>query len=239
MEKRKCLTFLFCLILCYSLFQHTARAQSSSQASIFSQGSITYSPSNVNLAVIPDTWGQYDLFGRIVYGADPQICFLDNNVTHNGHVSIRLDPHTDNDVNTARECDGTWYPAKPGDHIVAKCWMKIDSLPGYIFDPNNYLTWKGARIGIDFYGVNGYIDGVSGPHGTIPQPDVDTMANYVPWGTQGWVQRTIDFILPSTVNDAGGVPQIPTSIVMWAQVLKAADVGNGWFADAELYINPT
>ena len=243
MEKRECLAFLFCLILCYSLFQPTARAQSSSQISLSSQGSITYSPLNVNLAVIPDDWGQYNLFGRVVYSQDPQIIFLDNSVTHNGHVSIRLEPHTVNDVNFAREVDCEWYNVKPGDHIVAKCWMKIDNLPGYLgLDPNDLSTWKGARIGIDFYGANGYINGVSGPHGTLPQPDADIMANYVPWGTEGWVQRTIEFYVPSTVPIdpyyREGNPEVPTSIVMWMQVTNPTDSANAWFADAELYINP-
>jgi hypothetical protein len=41
MEKRKCLAFILCLTLCYSLFQLTARAQSPSH-SISSQGNITY-----------------------------------------------------------------------------------------------------------------------------------------------------------------------------------------------------
>lgn len=178
-----------------------------------------------NLAVIPDDWG-------LAYGPGPQIIFLDYDVVRTpGKPSIRLEPHTAADVNAARECDGTWYPAKPADHILMKCWMKIDSNP---------TGSRGARIGMDFYGANGYITGVSGAHGIIPQPDADVIANFVPWGTVGWSQRTIDFILASAyVSEVDGTLQIPTSVVMWAQVERPSDVGNGWFADAELYINPS
>lgn len=69
MEKRKCLTFLFCLILCYSLFQHTARAQSSSQISISSQGSIARASETLLRAVgtkLYDSAGEVYLKGVIV-----------------------------------------------------------------------------------------------------------------------------------------------------------------------------
>jgi hypothetical protein len=233
MEKRKCLTFLFCLILCYSLFQHIAKAQSSSQASIFSQGSITYSPSNVNLAVIPSDWS-------LTYGSGPQIIYLDYNVTHNSYVSIRLEPHTANDVNVARECDGTWYPTKSGDHIVAKCWIRTDnSTPAENADP-----YHGGRIGIDLYGPLG-----DGQHITIldsyPHDGQEHLESMVRWGTSVWTLRTWDIIIPSTVytQDVMGRTIPPTQItyfVLWAQAMQGAITsGNAWFADAELYINPT
>jgi hypothetical protein len=246
MEKRKCLTFLFCLILCYSLFQHAARAQSSSQATISSEGSITYSPSNVNLAVIPDNWS-------LTYGSGPQIIYLDYNVTHNDHVSIRLDPHTDNDVNYARECDCTWYLVQPGDHIVASCWIKTD--PSQLGDTD---PASGGRIGIDLWytddppnwgSVNYILWGIS--EATYYNPhDYDAgVANYVHWGTSTWTQRTIDFIVPDvyfTYDYMTGQtisPVKPNVICMWMQVWSSTygstDPGLVWFADAELYINPT
>jgi hypothetical protein len=204
--------------------------------SISSEGSITYSPSNVNLAVIPDDWS-------LTYGSGPQIIYLDYSVTHNGHVSIRLEPHTANDVNTARECDGTWYAVKLGDHIVAKCWMKID-------DNGDRDPYSGARIGIDLYnqqnGHNYLLYGIQGP--TYPTTSEGERDNYVGWGTVGWVQRTIDFIIPSTYftyDYLSGQTIPPTqvsSIVMWMQVWSGTyggtEQGNAWFADAELYINP-
>lgn len=232
MEKRKCLTFLFCLILCYSLFQHAARAQSSSQASISSQGSITYSPSNVNLAVIPDDWS-------LTYGSGPQIIYLDYSVTHNGHVSIRLDPHTNNDVNYARECDGTWYDVKPGDRIVAKCWILCGD--SGIGDTNPY---DGARLGIDLYAHTSQGYGIVDSYPHSGQEHLDSM---VCWGTNTWTQKVWDIIIPSTyytkVNRGAGPidcdPVQVDSMVLWLQVMTPTDPGLAWFADTELYINPT
>jgi hypothetical protein len=243
MEKRKWLTCLFCLILCYSLFQHIARAQSSSQASVFSQGSITYLPSNVNLAVIPDDW-------NIGFGNGPQIIFLDYTVVHTlGKPSIRLEPHTSADVNTARECDGTWYPVKPGDHIVAKCWIKTDnSTPTENADP-----YHGGRIGIDFYAPlgNGHITIVDGLPGNVNpyfgDPGANHLAAMVHWNTSVWTLKTWDIIIPSVIytKDVLGntIPATPiTQCVLWMQAMQVNDgtaLGNAWFADAELYINPT
>jgi len=253
MEKRKCLTFLFCLMVCYSLFQHIAGAQSSSQAVIFSQGSITYSPSNVNLAVIPDDW-------HLIYSGDvPGIIHLDTSVERTaGKPSIRLEPHVDGvDINNDRECDGTWYNCKPGDHIVAKCWIKIDSnnLPNGTTDTNQ---WSGARPGIDLYGGSNLVWGIDeatyiNPHNPAGTDERD---QYVHWGTPGWTLRTIDFYVPSTTfnTTSRGVAITPTkvtSFVMWLQVWSGtinpstgtiyggSEPGRAWFADAELYINPT
>jgi len=240
MEKRKCLTFLFCLILCYSLF-HIARAQSSSQASIFSQGSITYSPSNVNLAVIPDDWG-------LTYGSGPQIIFLDYGVEHTpGNPSIRLEPHTAADVNVNRECDGTWYPVKPGDHIVAKVWIKTN--PSSLGDTQSN---HGGRIGIDFYTHTsagyGIVDGCDEVIGTTPPgsniPGQDCVLS---WNNSIWTQKGWDVIVPTaqytTVHIGSTVqtcnPVQIDSLVVWLDVRPVADAGLVWFADAELYINPT
>jgi hypothetical protein len=234
MRKRKCLALALALLSLAILGftpegYHVGLANSLSSASqnVPTLGTMHYATFNTtNLALIPDDWG-------LAYGSGPQIIFLDTSVEHTaGKPSIRLEPHTAADVNTGRECDGTWYPAKGGDHIVAKCWMKIDSNPSAL--------GRGARIGLDFYGANGYITGVSGAHGINPQPDADVQANFVHWGTAGWSQRTIDFILASTyASDVDGTTQTVTSIVMWMQVECPPDAGSGWFADAELYINPT
>jgi hypothetical protein len=233
MEKRKCLTFLFCLILCYSLFQHIAIAQSPSQAIIFSQGSIAYPSSNVNLAVIPDDW-------ELTYGSGPQIIHLDYNVAYDGDVSIRLDPHTSSDVNTNRECDGTWYDVKPGDHIVASVWILVgDSSTG---DTSPY---DGARLGMDMYAHTsqgyGEVDG-------YPQTSQEHIDGMVDWGTNTWTQKTLDITIPSTYYTSvviGGTttetcnPVQVDSFVLWLQVLQPTDGGLAWFANAVLYINPT
>jgi len=234
MEKRKCLTFLFCLILCYSLFQLTAIAQSSSKTSIFSQGSITYSPSNVNLAVIPDDWG-------LTYGSGPQIIFVDYSVIRTvGKSSIRLEPHTSADVNQWRECDGTWYPVKPGDHIVAKCWIKVDDT--YVYTGTDPPEYNGGRLGMDLYGPNG-AGGIT-ILDSYPHDGAEHIASEVHWGTIGWTLRTWDIVVQSTIytKDVYGniIPATPiTKMVLWLDVRPATATGLVWFADAELYINPT
>jgi hypothetical protein len=239
MEKRKCLAFLFFLILCYSLFQLTARAESPSHR-ISSQGNITYSPSNVNLAVIPDDW-------YLTYGSGTQIIFLDYDIVHTlGKPSIRLEPHVDGvDNNPFRECDCHYYSCKPGDHIVAKCWIRIDA-------NGDTDSFSGARIGIDLISNYDSMIGrypcvaTAGP--TYPNTEQDVINNYVHWGTVGWVQRTIDFIVPAdyfTVDVFTGktiAPAQVSSFGMWMQVWSSeyygSEPGNAWFADAELYINP-
>jgi hypothetical protein len=247
MEKREYLVFLFCLILCYSLFQPTARAQSSSQISISSQGSITYSPSNVNLAVIPDDWD-------LTYGSGPQIIFLDNTAVRTaGKPSIRLERHTSADQNAARECDCKWYLVKPGDHIVASCWIKAE--PSQLGDTN---PASGGRIGIDLWytdnpphwGNKNYILwGISSSTYENPYTYQGEVDNYVHFGTSVWMQRTIDFVVPDTYFTKDQLtgqtisPVKPNVICMWTQVWSstygAADPARAWFADAELYINPT
>jgi hypothetical protein len=169
---------------------------------------------------------------------------LDNTVLHNGHVSIRLDPPLASSPGKSREVNLKWIPVKPGDHIVFKAWMKVDAVPGYkfnIYDPN---TWRGARIGFEYYDDGGIVTGVSGPYGTIPQPVEDTIANWVLWGTTGWVQRTIEVVVPNTVpRYVTNEPEVPQGIIAWFQVLgypndSPSSLGSGWIADAELYINP-
>jgi hypothetical protein len=233
MEKRKWFVSFFCLILCYSLFQHTAIAQSSSQISIFSQGNITYSPSNVNLAVIPDDW-------YLTYGSGPQIIHLDYNVYRTSPPSIRLDPHVDDvDVNYQRECDGKWYTVKPGDRIVAKCWIFCGDSGIGDTDPYN-----GARLGMDLYAHTSQGYGIVDSYPHDGQEHLDSEVN---WGTKTWTQKVWDIIVPSTyyttvwVMGKGFVTCDPVQIdsfVLWLDVRTRTDPGLAWFDDAELYINP-
>lgn len=189
-----------------------------------------------NLAIAPLDWGNYATnYGQwIGYGSGTQIVFLSTSVEHtSGNPSIWFEyPHTSADMNQYRECDGAWYAIKPGDHIVAKCWMKLTASG---VSPPDKSPYAGARIGIDFYDSNII------PFDTFWQNywSGDPTHSYVYWGSD-WNQKIIDIIVPATDVGTG---RVPTSFVMWMQVWSstygASDPGQAWFADAELYINPT
>jgi hypothetical protein len=250
MEKKKCLTFLFCLILCYSLFQHTARAQSPTGVSILSQGSITYPAANVNLAVIPDAGGTVGTSGNYwdYYDVDPNSwtadVHLDTSVTYNGFVSIRIDPLTgSSDPNVNRECDGTWLNCKPGDVIYTSVWILCgDSSTG---DTSPY---DGARMGMDCYAHTsagyGFVDGYPQAYSSNSNTEhLDMMATF---GSNVWEQKTFTYTIPSTYyttdlsNGQNCNPVQIDSFVLWLQVLGSSnEQGKGWFADSTLYINPT
>ncbi len=162
------------------------------------------------MAVIPDDWENYKSQGSLAHGRGPQIIFVDSSVVRTtGKPSIRIDPHTSADTNFARECDGKWYPVKPGDHIVAKCWIRTLTGPSTSGYPQ-----CGRRIGIDFYAST-----------ILPARTFwDTYYNY-DYGKsyvhdsngRAWQQRVLDFIVPATVGDSSGNPQVPTSFVLWMQ----------------------
>ena len=102
---------------------------------------------------------------------------------------------------------------------------------------NGVIGW-GARLGIDFYN-SGYITGISWAGAYTTKPTYQQVVeNFVPWNTGTWTQRTLDFIVPSTVYDDYGAPHTPTGMIPWMQVCKATDNGQAWFADATLYVNP-
>lgn len=194
---------------------------------------------DLNLAVIPYDWGDYA--GNIIYNGGPQICFLDPNVVRTlGKPSVRLEPHTVNDLNFAGEVNGKWYPTKPGDRWFAKCWMKTDnSTPA-----ENADVYHGARIGIDFYAPKG--DGTICIVDGYPHDGQEHIDGMVRWNTPNWTLRTWNSIIPSTLytkNLSTGetIPATPiTHFVLWMQRMANIDSpGNAWFADAELYLNPT
>jgi hypothetical protein len=196
------------------------------------------------LALVPSSWGDYDLYGKVTFGDDPQICHLDTAVLHNGHVSIRIDPPFASDPQKAREVNTKWIPVNPGDHIVFKAWIKVDTIAGYQFNPDDVGTWRGARVGISYYGANDLIRDVVGPNGEILPSSEDTIASYVFWNTDGWVQQTIDCVVPNIIpHRITGESEVPKGIIAWFQVWGYPDnaptsFGSGWMSDTELYINP-
>jgi hypothetical protein len=234
MQKRKYLVFLLCITLCYSVLPHSAGAKSSLQISLPLTGSIVNPLPN--LALIPVDWGDYLMYGDVDYGAGPQITRVDNSVLHNGDVSIRIDPHTSSDVNTARELDSNMISVKPGDHIVFTCWIKTTAsqTAAYNNDPTDSYG-KGARIGIDFYtasgmaGIGALVDGVGSGSITI-SGNYGSAGSHIPWNTPTWTLQTINCIVPNGYSI--------TSIIPWMQAESATDSGLGWFADAGLYVNP-
>jgi hypothetical protein len=187
-----------------------------------------------NLAAIPDDWS-------LTYKTGPQIISLDYNVQRTaGQPSIRLDPHTAGDLNVAREVNANWHSVNAGDHVVASCWMKVQTGPsttGYPF--------CGARIGIDFYGyVNGVFSLLSADSFWNAYYGTDYssgFAMYVQDSNGGqWQQRTIDIIVPTTAADSYGNVGTITQIVLWLQGAPWAGsaASTVWFADSTLYINP-
>ena len=231
-------------MLCYPLFQLAAMAQSSSGASILSQGSITYPASNVNLAVISATSTAWSL----TYGSGPQILSLDSSVTHNGDISIEDSPWVTGCPNDCREVDfNSPYPTvAPGDHIVASVWILVDNTTAYT---NQY---DGGRLGMDFYAHTSAGYGILFTEPTDANNGIST----VTFGTVGWTQVSWDITVPSTyytsviLPSSGNNPSSPCnpvqidSICCWLDVRPSLGLGQTgtqgtvWFADAVLYINP-
>ena len=119
----------------------------------------------------------------------------------------------------SREVNTKWIPVKPSDHIVFKAWIKVDAVAGYQFNPDDVSTWRGARLGISYYGAKAFIYDVIGPYGPIPPSRDDTIANNVFWNTNGWLQRTIECVVPGTVpHYVTGEPEVPRGIIAWFQV---------------------
>jgi hypothetical protein len=202
---------------------------------------------DINLAVIPDCWGLND------YGT-PVINFVDNQVVHTpGKSSLRLERHTNLDKNTNREIDGKWYNCKPGDHIKVWVWVKTGP-SGMNPDPSQYA---GGRIGMDFYGNTsaGYgilhktanADSQAGFPGWYDNPTGAIGGKWrVPWNTD-WALIGWDIVIPADfypfVNRSGAqvacTPHQVDSFVVWLDARSQSNPGLVWFADAELYINPT
>lgn len=192
-----------------------------------------------NLAPIPEAWTTSNTGMHFGIGGVANVV-LDNQVTFSGSPSIRIDPVGSTD-NYVQECNSKWSTIKPGDHIVFKVWIK----PGPKVSGE---TDRGARIGIDFYGNGGRIQGIQTPDGTPwttngwPSNEDD---NFVTWGSN-WKQIVMDFVVPATYQAdywpgqgyKTGDSAIPTGIIPWLQVCSSTKTGQAWFSNIELYINP-
>jgi hypothetical protein len=209
---------------------------------------------NINLARIPDDWGQYKIFGDVKYDGDPQITHVDLNMLHNGHPSIRVDAHQEGiDPNHWREVNTELIPVKPGDHIVFKCWVKT----GHSTLGQDGKVPSSVIILFDYYGASGRLREHSSdnPRNDIDpkwQTQYDDPQQYVPMNSD-WTLRTLDTIVPAQVLDdrTGQLATEPITGIIACLVAgsyvvdnpaggdKLQDEGPVWFADAELYINPT
>jgi hypothetical protein len=242
-KNRKLLRLLLYSFLFCSLFPFTAISASvSSEIIVPSQGKITYSMRAPNLAIIPEDW-------HLTYGTGPQLFSLDYSFYRTVKPSIKSSvPHIDGvDPNNCRECDGTWYHVKPGDHIVASVWIYCgDSTSGY----DSSDTYYGGKLGMDFY-VEDTTAGVWGVPYALPRGSEMHAAHVVKWGTKTWTQVSYDVTVPSDyfTSIAMGnnwpltyknltTPLQISHVVLWVDVRPVGEIGTVWFADAEFFINP-
>jgi hypothetical protein len=198
---------------------------------------------STNLAPIPDGWSTANTTNENGIGGTPYIVYP---VSWQGKTAVRLDPDPDyiaigwpctNEINSA------WFPIKPGDHIIYKMWLWVES--STVGDDGN--AYAGAMMGIDVYG-NGRICGLTTPDGKCAWPNYgpEYTQNIVPFGTMTWIQKTMDFIVQDTymADPYGGhtayevvVPNgcIPTlNIYTHHPTTEKASI---YFAGAELYIS--
>ena len=210
--------------------------------------------SGANYAAIPNGWD-------LTYGTGPQIMALDYGTTHSGTPSIRLARHTSADQNYAREVNTPWITVSPGDHVVFRAWVKTGALAN-----SNYDT--GAFIGIDFYGKTGILDtqphgwyqvnGIWHSHGDknwvnnrwVDYPntfsDVPASKFSMRWGNSQWTLLEWNLIIPSrtyTTTLPYGTPMGHSEqicgMIAWLGARTVSDNAYAWFADTQLYINPT
>lgn len=208
-----------------------------------------------NLAVIPDRWGQYWIDGVVKYNGDPQIVHLDRAVLHNGNPSIRIDAHAEGvDPNRYREVNMPNTKVKAGDHIVFKVWVKT----GHSTLGQDGKSGNGGVMLFDYYGASGRLceHSSDNPRNDVEpwqtwQTYINDPTRYVPFNSD-WTLRTLDTIVPAVLFDdktgqlatepvTGIVPVLQASgyIVSLPHQYNLQDEGQVWFADAELYINPT
>jgi hypothetical protein len=180
--------------------------------------------------------------------------FYDNGTLHNGNTSVRMekgaDPNLSREILLADHEQPDWTPnIKVGDHIVFKVWFKTN--PSTIGDNT---PASGIRFGIDFSSraAGGRITGVQSPDGAYwtvaGGHPANQVLNFLNFG-KDWEQRTMDFIVQAYPADPYGGTFPPGQIVapdcmtpwvqVWSDVNGNADDAMAFFADTELYINPT
>jgi hypothetical protein len=199
---------------------------------------------NTNLTPIPTAWK------TATNGMTPAVGGVsdDTIVTHDEYESVQIIPGTSSG-NPDGECDGPWLSVSPGEQITFSCWIETSAatLSADVGNPQ-----AGGRIGIDFYGSLGGINGLSTPDGS--GTPTDSYNTYVLFGTSTWAQVTMDFIVPQTYeyvygstgqtgHYSTGEMVVPTDIIPWMQVWSNTqgtnEQGTAWFANAELHINPS
>ena len=205
----------------------------------------TVKADDVNIAPLDaQHWGVYTSYPYPSYSILANN-HIDNTVLFNGQATIRIDPHTSSDTNTARESDSLWTAISPGKHIVFSVWIKTDTNSGSTFYPQ-----CGGRIGIDFYGST-YLTGISWA-GQYVYPwqswtEQAVSDNWVSDASGGWQHRTLDFIVPTLVHNDWADPtgnlgtmEQPGAMIPWMQAGPYDNTQTSvWFADPEIYIDPT
>jgi hypothetical protein len=223
MKKRKCFTFLFCLTLCFSLFQLTARAQSLSY-SVSSQGNITYS---LNLAGTESDWNN-NPNGYSFY------------ITWESDTVMRLDSRPDGQA-YAPYCRENYLKQFPSvtagqTRIYGKVHIKAAPWSGapvpYDLGGGN----GGGRLVVDQYNAYGVMDR-SNPNfnealASRPFPPTE---HYVNFGTEADVY--IDYIVPYLNGYAANDPIQIKRVVLDIQVRPENTSGSSvWFSNMQFYI---
>lgn len=173
-------------------------------------------------------WGDYNLNGQVYYGNsnNPQICFRDDWVTHNCHSSIRIEKQ--NEFNKVREVNGPSISVHEGDIIYFSCWVKTDALRSG--------SGAGAIIGFDVYSTGiGRVGEIQTRSSQFSAWNSEGEIVYVPYGSD-WTKLILNTTVPNSY-----LGYTVDSIIPW--------IGGSWncqtdyptvyFADAELYVNPS
>lgn len=222
---------------------------------------IEYYMTNLNVAPAWSGWS-------LAYGAPPYICFEDSTVkAPSGANSLRLEPHTSADTNTGREVDTPWIHVHPGDHIVFRVYAKtgnhanptiytgarigidfyVSSVPaGYwgVVDaqPHGYYYTSGNWYS---HGDANYVAGAWDTVNYQTFADVAVSDFKLPWSSNSsWTLLEWDITVPTKTYSQNFqayaiTPQQISGMIAFLDAREIGDEANAWFADPELYINPT
>jgi hypothetical protein len=121
-------------------------------------------------------------------------------------------------------------PVKPGDRVTfrAKIWT----------EPNKISGGGGCYMLIDVYGSNGRITELRGAS-AVPDNSVDRVL--VSFGSGGWIQKDITFIVESIYkNENGSGSTVPNGLVMIFETLHFSswdETARTYITDIEVYVN--